>query len=176
MTEHIHIRQFGISPGRMIMGAFRAKLCLLDWAGRKGRKTIDARLERRLGARMRAADDPLFEAVRQQLEEYLAGRRQTFDLPLLLAGTPFQEKVWRALMKIPYGRTVTYTRLARAIGNDQARRAVAAANGANALSIVIPCHRVIAADGSPGGYAGGSAAKRRLLELEGALETTAEFS
>jgi methylated-DNA-[protein]-cysteine S-methyltransferase len=107
----------------------------------------------------------LKEAVRQ-VEEYLDGKRNGFDLPLEPIGTEFQMKVWKELARIPYGKTISYTELARKIRNEKAVRAVGTANGRNPLSLVIPCHRVIAADGTLGGYAGGLEIKKRLLELE----------
>ncbi|WP_160154158.1 methylated-DNA--[protein]-cysteine S-methyltransferase [Microbulbifer sp. ALW1] len=111
----------------------------------------------------------LTDAASDQLAAYFAGERQSFDLPLDAAGTPFQQSVWRALCAIPYGETRSYRELAEAIGNPKAVRAVARANGANPLSIVVPCHRVIGADGTLTGYAGGLEMKARLLVLEGAL-------
>lgn len=102
-----------------------------------------------------------------QLAEYFDGSRQHFSLPLGYSGTAFQERVWAALRDIPYGQVVSYGELAREIGNPAAARAVGAANGANPLPIVIPCHRVIAAGGALGGYTGGLRVKRALLSLEG---------
>ena len=113
-------------------------------------------------------DPKPFAAIIAQLDEYFAGTRRRFDLPLAPRGTPFQLKVWRELRKIPYGKTITYAVLAHRAGNDAACRAVGAANGRNPLPIVVPCHRVIGSDGSLTGFGGGIAAKRRLLELEGA--------
>ena len=110
-----------------------------------------------------------FAAVIAQLDEYFAGTRKKFDVPLAPGGTPFQLKVWQQLRKIPYGRTITYATLAHRAGNDSACRAVGAANGRNPLPIIVPCHRVIGSNGSLTGFGGGIAAKRRLLELEGAL-------
>jgi methylated-DNA-[protein]-cysteine S-methyltransferase len=101
-----------------------------------------------------------------QLTEYLDGKRKQFDLPLDAEGTPFQMDVWRELAKIPYGKTYSYKKLAATLKNDKACRAVGSANGRNPLSIVVPCHRVIAADGTLGGFAGGLEVKRKLLELE----------
>ncbi len=112
------------------------------------------------------ADAKPFQAVMAQLEEYFAGRRRTFDLPLDPEGTRFQLTVWQALTRIPYGETVSYGELARRIGNPQASRAVGLANGANPLPIVVPCHRVIGADGSLTGFGGGLDIKRKLLALE----------
>jgi methylated-DNA-[protein]-cysteine S-methyltransferase len=104
--------------------------------------------------------------ARKQLEEYFAGERQTFDLPLHPLGTAFQVQVWRALAKIPYGTTISYAELARRIDQPQAVRAVGAANGRNPLPIVLPCHRVIGSDGSLTGFGGGLPTKRFLLGME----------
>jgi methylated-DNA-[protein]-cysteine S-methyltransferase len=110
---------------------------------------------------------PFAEAVRE-LEEYFAGRRRKFTLPLAPRGTPFQLSVWQALRAIPYGETLSYGELARQLGCPAGARAVGLANGANPLPIVVPCHRVIGADGSLTGFGGGLAIKRALLALEGA--------
>lgn len=110
-----------------------------------------------------------FAAVRRQLDEFFAGKRQRFDLDLAFEGTEFQQQVWTMLARIPYGQTWSYGELAKRIGRPKAVRAVGLANGANPLPIVLPCHRVIGADGSLTGYGGGMPAKRLLLELEGAL-------
>ncbi len=101
-----------------------------------------------------------------QLEEYFSGRRREFDLPLAAEGTEFQKKVWNELAKIPYGKTFSYGEIAGKIRNQKAVRAVGTANGRNPLAIIVPCHRVIAADGGLGGFAGGLEIKRKLLELE----------
>jgi methylated-DNA-[protein]-cysteine S-methyltransferase len=111
-------------------------------------------------------DDSLFVEVVSQLNSYFAGERETFDLPLEPGGTEFQKKVWTALQTIPYGETVSYKELAQRIGRPQAVRAVGAANGANPIPIIIPCHRVIGNDGSLTGFGGGLPLKRKLLELE----------
>lgn len=111
----------------------------------------------------------LLDAARRQLGEYFNGRRTTFDLPLAPQGTPFQQLVWHALATIGYGDTISYAELAIRVGRPRASRAVGAANGRNPLPIVLPCHRVIGADGSLTGFGGGLPVKRFLLELEGAL-------
>jgi methylated-DNA-[protein]-cysteine S-methyltransferase len=111
------------------------------------------------------ADEP-FAEVRSQLGEYFAGARTKFDLPLELRGSPFQRQVWRALQEIPYGETISYGELARRIGIPSASRAVGVANGHNPVAVIVPCHRVIGADGSLTGYGGGLERKRVLLELE----------
>ena len=113
-----------------------------------------------------ARDDRAFANVRQQLEQYFAGERQAFHLPLAPPGTPFQQLVWRELQGIGYGETITYAELASRIGRPTAIRAAGAANGANPVSIIIPCHRVIGSNGSLTGYGGGLEAKRALIELE----------
>ena len=113
-------------------------------------------------------DEGPFASLRQQLAEYFAGERRTFDLELAPLGTPFQQRVWAALRAIPYGETVTYAALAQRIGRPGAARAVGLANGRNPLSIVVPCHRVVGTGGSLTGYAGGLDVKRRLLAHEGA--------
>jgi methylated-DNA-[protein]-cysteine S-methyltransferase len=111
---------------------------------------------------------PTLLSVRLQLQEYLNGERQRFEIPLAPQGTPFQKEVWAALLAIPFGETRSYLEVARALGNPGALRAVGQANHHNPIGIVIPCHRVIAADGTLGGYAGGAEMKRCLLHLEGA--------
>ncbi len=115
-----------------------------------------------------AAIGPLAETSRQ-LGEYFAGTRRRFDLPLRWHGTVFQTRVWQALIEIPYGTTWSYGQLAKRLGNPNASRAVGLANGSNPISILVPCHRVIGADGSLTGYGGGLERKRWLLEHEGAL-------
>lgn len=159
--------QYYESPcGRLLLGAFGPALCLCDWRTGKSREAVDRRLQRRFSAVYEAGVSSVLTAAVAWLDGYFAGTRTAFGLPLALAGTPFQETVWRALSDIPYGATVSYGELARRIGMPKAVRAVANANGANALSIFIPCHRVIGADHTLTGYGGGLAAKRYLLEKE----------
>ena len=115
-------------------------------------------------------DDDAFAAAREQLAAYFAGERTAFELPVAPTGTPFQREVWQALTEIPYGTTCSYGELAQRIGKPAAVRAVGLANGRNPVSIVVPCHRVVGADGSLTGYGGGIERKRFLLDLErGAL-------
>lgn len=111
-------------------------------------------------------ETPLLKKVVLELQEYFAGTRKRFDLPLSPQGTDFQQKVWKALQDIPYGAVVSYKDIALAIGNEKACRAVGGANNKNPIAIIIPCHRVIGADGSLVGYGGGLEIKRRLLALE----------
>ena len=112
-------------------------------------------------------EDAVLQVARRQLDEYFKGERQIFDMPLLFVGTDFQKNVWQELLKIPYGATITYADLAARLGRPNAVRAVANANGANAISIFAPCHRVVGSNGTLGGYGGGIEAKRFLLGLEG---------
>lgn len=121
----------------------------------------------RFGAGGAQDTSPLLDAAEAQLREYFAGALRTFDLPLAPHGTAFQQRVWAALRAIPYGETRTYGELAAAIGSPNASRAVGMANHRNPISIVIPCHRVIGANGTLTGYAGGLEVKRKLLALEG---------
>jgi methylated-DNA-[protein]-cysteine S-methyltransferase len=111
------------------------------------------------------AESP-FAALTTQLEEYFAGRRETFDVSLQMHGTPFERRVWGALREIPYGETISYGELASRIGQPTGARAVGLANGRNPVAVIVPCHRVIGADGSLTGYGGGLERKRILLELE----------
>ena len=119
-------------------------------------------------------DDAAFVAVLGQLQGYFKGERRSFDVPLEPVGTAFQRQVWRALAEIPYGETTTYAAIARSIGNPNSVRAVGAANGKNPISIIVPCHRVVGADGTLTGYAGGLPNKRRLLELEASFADSAK--
>jgi methylated-DNA-[protein]-cysteine S-methyltransferase len=118
---------------------------------------------------VRPGTHPIAAEAARQLRAYFAGKLREFDLPLDMHGTDFQLRVWRELERIPYGETRSYSQIAAAIGTPQAVRAVGAANGANPIPIVVPCHRVIGAGGKLVGYGGGLPLKRRLLELEGAL-------
>lgn len=125
-----------------------------------------AGLTRRMGVRVVSGENALTRAVETELGEYFEGSRREFTVPIEPRGTPFQLEAWEALRSIPYGETRSYAQQARSIGRDRAVRAVAQANGANALPLIIPCHRVIGADGSLTGYGAGVWRKRRLLDLE----------
>jgi methylated-DNA-[protein]-cysteine S-methyltransferase len=141
---------------------------LLTWRGGALTGLHFPTSERDAGQELEGTPDPApFDGVRRQLDEYFAGDRIRFDLPLAPRGTVFQMKVWAALREIPYGEAVSYGEVARRIGSPRAVRGVGGANGRNPIAIVIPCHRVVAADGSLGGYGGGSDRKRFLLGLEG---------
>ena len=162
----IAIQAFETPFGELLLGVHRDRLCLCDWRFRKMRERIDARIQQGLEAGYEERDDPLFAQVRRQLDEYFRRGRTSFDVPLSFVGTDFQKRVWNGLLQIPYGETRSYAELAQQAGSPGSVRAVGTANGANALSIVVPCHRVIGADGRLAGYAGGTRVKKRLLELE----------
>lgn len=164
--EKIYTHSYNTSIGELILGSYGQQLCLLDFKYRKMRDTIDGRLKRTLNAEFLAEDNSVLQKVRTQLDEYFLGQRKTFDIPLLTVGTDFQKSVWQALMQIPYGTTSSYLKLAQTINNEKAVRAVANANGANAIAIIIPCHRIIGTNGQLVGYGGGLPAKQRLLTLE----------
>lgn len=167
--EKIQIQYVKTIVGEIIIGSYNDKLCLLDYRYRRMRTTIDKRIQKHLGTTYEEVDNPLLQETRKQLDEYFKSERKQFELPLLQIGTEFQKSVWDALLKIPYGTTSTYLDLAKQIDNDKAVRAVANANGANCIGIIIPCHRIIGSDGSLVGFAGGLPTKKRLLKLEGAI-------
>ena len=164
--NEINVQYYQTPVGEAILGSFEGKLCMADWRYRKMRKTIDSRLQKGLRSKYVEQDSPVLEQTRKQLNEYFNQERKTFDIPLLMVGTDFQKQVWQGLINIPYGTTVSYLQLSQSIGHEKAVRAVASAVGANAISIMIPCHRIIGSDGSLVGYAGGLPAKKKLLQLE----------
>jgi methylated-DNA-[protein]-cysteine S-methyltransferase len=154
------ITTFESPVGPLLLGAHDDGICLIEFHESKHRVTR--------GADWREGEHPLLERLRVQLHEYFAGSRRAFDLPLAPRGTPFQREVWHTLATIPYGETVSYAQLAARVGRPTAMRAVGAANGRNPLPIVLPCHRVIGANGALTGFGGGLATKEFLLRLEGA--------
>lgn len=161
------IIQYHKSPiGELVVGSCEGKLCVLDYRYRKMRAGVDRRIENGLNATMVEGISETNQEAIKQLDEYLAGERTSFDIPLQMVGTDFQQSVWNALLTIPYGETWSYGELAKQLGDANAVRAVASANGANSIAVIIPCHRVIGSDGSLTGYAGGLPAKKKLLTLE----------
>ncbi len=152
--------------GPMFAGATEEGLCLLEFTDRRMLETQLNRLKSRLKAEVVTGVSPWFGVLDEQLKAYFAGKLKVFDIPLVLPGTDFQRTVWEELQRIPYGMTRSYQEQAAAIGRPAAVRAVAHANGDNRISIIIPCHRVIGADGDLTGYGGGLWRKRWLLERE----------
>ncbi len=152
--------------GKMVAAATDKGLCLFDFQYRYTIDAIMANVVQSTGEQFEERDHPIFAPLQQQIAEYFKGSRKQFDLPLHLVGTPFQIRVWEALLQIPYGETRTYEQQAQLLGDEKAIRAVAGANGKNGIAIIVPCHRVIGKDGSLTGYGGGLARKKMLLDLE----------
>lgn len=153
--------------GDMLAVASDQGLCMLEFDIQQRADRELGQVEAARGGPARAGRNAMLEQLAVELAEYFEGQRQVFGVPLDLVGTPFQVDAWHALRQIPYGRTRSYAEQARAIGRPTATRAVAAANGQNKVSIVVPCHRVIGSDGSLTGFGGGLPRKRALLALEG---------
>ncbi len=152
--------------GLMLAAATDEELVLLEFVDRRMLPAQVDRIRKRLGAVFVPDSSPVVAAAAERLDAYFRGRLRSFDLRLAMPGTEFQRDVWEALLEIPYGETRSYADLARAVGRPAAVRAVGRANGFNALAIVVPCHRVVGADGALVGYGGGLWRKRRLLDLE----------
>ena len=165
----ISIQYYKSPVGEILLGSYDGKLCLADWRYRKMRSRIDNRIQKALNAQYIEESSEVIEQAITELKAYFRGEKKTFETPLLMLGTAFQKSVWHGLIAIPYGTTSSYLNLAKSIGNEKAVRAVASANGANAISIMIPCHRIIGSNGDLVGYAGGLDVKRKLLEIESNL-------
>jgi O-6-methylguanine DNA methyltransferase len=179
--ETLRYTVFGSPVGPLFLAASDKGLVALEFDARlPGQQTIrpnprdlreESKPKEKRSVQFEQADSAMYDYVRE-LEEYFAGTRREFGFPLDLRGTEFQLACWRALLAIPYGETRTYADIARAVGRPQGFRAVGMANNRNPVAIVVPCHRVIASDGTLCGYGGGLETKRKLLELEGALSGT----
>lgn len=163
---HICVQHYTSPAGELLLGSIDDRLCMCDWAESIHGDAAGKRLQRLLHADFKEKKSAVTEMAARQLDEYFAGIRHSFELPLLFAGTDFQKKVWNELLNIPYGETASYAAIAERTGMPKAVRAVANANGANALSIIVPCHRVIGSNSTLTGYGGGLPAKKFLLELE----------
>jgi AraC family transcriptional regulator of adaptative response/methylated-DNA-[protein]-cysteine methyltransferase len=150
----------------MIAGATDAGVCLLEFTDRRMLEEQLKTLRRRFKAALVPESHPHLDTLRHELDEYFSGRRRTFTVPLVAPGTPFEERVWKALLDIPFGETRSYEEIARVVESPRAVRAVGRANGLNRIAIVIPCHRVVNKSGELGGYGGGLWRKRRLLAIE----------
>ena len=183
-------KTFGLPPGRadeaacvvtaavetpfgpMIAGATDDGICLLEFSDRRMLEAQLQRLGKLLRQPMIPGEHRYLAQLREELTSYFAGALQTFTVPLVYRGTPFEERVWRELTRIPYGETISYAQLAERVSSPGAQRAVGRANGMNRIAIVIPCHRVVNADGKLGGYGGGLWRKNWLLNLERTNRTT----
>jgi methylated-DNA-[protein]-cysteine S-methyltransferase len=157
MTTELLYTKMDSPIGELLLVGDGEALCRLDM--QQGRRPA------RIGPRWERRDDA-FAGVRRQLTEYFDGRRRSFDVPLALEGNSFELRVWDALREIPYGETVSYGAIAQRIGSPDAPRAVGLANGRNPIAVIVPCHRVIGANGTLVGYGGGLERKRLLLDLE----------
>ena len=155
--ECVHYTWFESPIGPLLLAGSDDGLRLVSFSAGRHAREVDPQWQEDPGA---------FAETARQLKEYFAGQRKSFELPLVLKGTDFQKKVWMALQKIPYGETMSYKQLAQMIDRPMAVRAVGAANGANPIPIIIPCHRVIGNDGSLTGFGGGLPLKKKLLEME----------
>ena len=162
----ILLHEYHSPIGTLLLGSYENKLCLCDWKDRKARETVDKRLKMFLKAEYKIGINDVISESIKQLDEYFNGNRRFFKTPLLLIGTEFQKTVWKTLMDISYGEIITYKKLSEKIDAPKAVRAIANAVGANPLSIIIPCHRIIGSDGGLTGYAGGIEAKKYLLDIE----------
>jgi AraC family transcriptional regulator of adaptative response/methylated-DNA-[protein]-cysteine methyltransferase len=161
------LRTIDTPIGPLLVGATERAIVLCDFAGRRMIAAQLAAVRRRIGPTVEGTN-ALLDELERQLRAYFAGERRDFDLPLDIPGSPFQERVWNELRRIPYGATISYRELAERVEAGGAFRAVGRANGANRVAVIVPCHRVIAAGGGLGGYGGGLDAKRHLLALEAA--------
>ncbi len=152
--------------GTMLACAVEQGICFLEFSDRRMLETEFKTLTKLFDAPILPGENRHFSLLRLQLNEYFEGGRKAFTLPLVMPGTAFQQQVWDALQKIPYGATLSYQEQANAVNNPKAVRAVALANGMNRIAIVVPCHRVIGSDGHLTGYGGGIWRKKWLLDLE----------
>jgi AraC family transcriptional regulator, regulatory protein of adaptative response / methylated-DNA-[protein]-cysteine methyltransferase len=162
----LHAKWLETPLGSMLALADDRGLHLLDFVDRRGLERALEVLQKRLNARVLPGEHPVLTQIARELSEYFDGTRMQFDTPVMLTGSSFQSTVWRALQAIPAGATKSYGELAAKIGQPAAVRAVGRANGDNRLSIIVPCHRVIGADGALTGYGGGLWRKQRLLDHE----------
>lgn len=158
--------EFESPLGPMIAGATAKGVCFLEWHDRGGTERIRERVEKRYRRPVVSGTNAHLELLQRELESYFTGNLKTFKTPIDVTGTPFELAVWDQLRTIPYGETLSYGGMAQALGKTGAQRAVGRANGANYVSILIPCHRVIDSNGNLHGYGGGLWRKKWLLELE----------
>ena len=172
--EHLFLKTIASPVGELLAGASRNGICLLEFFQEKDKYKHLQKISAHFGVEPTFGESPYFEKLEWQLEEYFSGNRKEFDVSLDIIGTDFQKKVWQELLKVPYGSTISYLRQATQMGNPKAVRAVANANGANKIPIIIPCHRIIGANGKLVGFGGGLPRKKFLLNLEKKHSKTGE--
>lgn len=171
LKDYIYTKRIPTPIGDMIACVTNKELCFLDFCDRKNFEKLFVSIQKAFNGVIveevpTNAHGSLMKRLEEELNEYFKGKRKEFTIPLHVIGTDFQKKVWQELLKIPYGKTISYRQEAINIGNPKSYRAVANANGRNKISIIIPCHRVIASSGDLGGYGGGIERKQFLLDLE----------
>lgn len=166
MTGKINISYYKNYKMDLILGSYEDKLILVGFMDSKHRQRDDKKLQKYFKAEFYEYEDQVLKDTQKELDEYFSKKREAFTIPISLVGTEFQKSVWKALQTIPYGETSTYKTQAQLVGNEKAIRAVANANGANPVAIIVPCHRIIGSDGTLTGFGGGVELKKRLLELE----------
>jgi AraC family transcriptional regulator of adaptative response/methylated-DNA-[protein]-cysteine methyltransferase len=162
----VDIKYIEMELGMMIAAATDQGICMFEFTDYKLLELELRQLANSFNAPLVQRENPHFDTLREQVDEYFKGERKIFEIPLDLVGTEFQKQVWLSLLKIPYGCTTSYAKQAALLGKPSAVRAVANANGKNKISIILPCHRVIGADGALTGYGGGIWRKKKLLEFE----------
>ena len=166
MKQTVNTQYYDSPCGKLILASIGDELCLCDWQEKSCAERSKWRLVRLLNAEFTTSSSAVLEQTKKELDEFFAGERKSFDIPLHPIGTAFQKQVWKALLEIPYGETRSYKEIAQNVNNLKGVRAVAQAIGSNGISILIPCHRVIGSDHSLTGFAGGIEAKRLLLNIE----------
>ena len=165
-VQRISIQHYSSPCGELVLASMGHELCLCDWSGMACAKRNIRRIGRYMNVDFRVESSPVIEQTKMQLDEYFAGSRTEFDIPLHPFGTDFQQLVWKALLNIPYGETRSYMEIATKVGNAKGVRAVAQAIGANGICVIIPCHRVVGSNHSLTGFTGGLDKKKFLIEME----------
>ena len=169
-VQRISIQHYSSPCGELVLASMGHELCLCDWSGMACAKRNIRRIGRYMNVDFRVESSPVIEQTKMQLDEYFAGSRTEFDIPLHPFGTDFQQLVWKALPEIPYGETRSYMEIATKVGNAKGVRAVAQAIGANGICIIIPCHRVVGSNHSLTGFTGGLDKKKFLIEMESSVQ------
>lgn len=156
--------------GELIIGSYGEEICLCDWSDRVNAEKVNKRIENRLDATLKKGSSKAIDSCIEELNQYFELERKEFTSPTLFTGTDFQNKVWEQLKSIKYGTTNSYAEVAISIGAPNSVRAIANANGQNALAIIIPCHRIIGSNNKLTGYSGGISTKKALLQHEGIIK------
>lgn len=166
MSNVIITKKIKTPVGEMILGALDAKICFLEFYLPERYKEMPGKLRKVFDAELVEGTNEVIEQAEKELQEYFAGKRKQFTVPLDLRGTKFELKIWDQLLKIPYGQVCSYSDIAKKIHNPKSVRAVGGANHSNPVAIIVPCHRVVGKNGSLSGYGGGMDKKKFLLQLE----------